>query len=81
MLLKYATMLRFKQDPNYTLMTRLLEYGAEQLGFNLKDRLFDWAIKAVIITNYPELYSYILLEQTSSEYQRHLKMERKQAGF
>ena len=50
-------------------MAYLLIQGALDFGVNLNDKLYDWAIKAVIITEYPELYSYILDEQLSEEYQ------------
>lgn len=48
---------------------------------DLNDKLYDWAVKAVIITKYPELYSYILSEQVSEEYITSILKERKKAGY
>ena len=58
--LEYARSLDFSDKPDYEKMTKMLEVASDELKIDLNEQVFDWAIKAVILKEYPELYFKIL---------------------
>ena len=61
--LQYVKSLDFQAKPNYDYLRQKLIAAARNLNIDLKDKLYDWTIKTVIMKNYPLFYGKILTKQ------------------
>ena len=54
--MSYCRNLAFEEKPSYKYLKRLFTSIAMKEGIDLNDNMYDWAVKALAIKNYPNFY-------------------------
>lgn len=49
---KYVASIKFTENPDYELMKKMVRQMADDANIDLYDGMYDWCVKAVMITEY-----------------------------
>ena len=63
--MEYCKNLQYEQKPDYAYLKKLIQECAWRYGIDLFDKVYDWAIRAVTIKNFPHIYDFIENQETN----------------